>query len=130
MQFRTRSLFVVITLAALACAILTTVIRFQRNTNQPKFAIQNYGENSLNNISIKITSSSNGKSQLIEILNIAPYETTVEPISVLGDIAFVLEYDLNGERLKLKNQEIRLWPDAAFVVTVNNGSGTTVEGYW
>ena len=130
MQFRTRSLFVVITLAALACAILTTVIRFQRNTNQPKFAIQNYGENSLNNISIKITSSSNGKSQLIEILNIAPYETTVEPISVLGDIAFVLEYDLNGERLKLKNQEIRLWPDATFVVTVNNGSGTTVEGYW
>ena len=130
MQFRIRSLFVVITLASLACAILATVIRIQPKTNQPKFAIQNYGENSLNNITIKITSSTNGKLQLIEIPNIAPYETIVEPISVLGDIAFVLDYDLNGQRLNLKNQKIRLWPDATFVVTVENDSGTTVEGYW
>ena len=130
MQFRTRSLFVTIAFASVACAILGIVVRSLPKPNQSSFAIQNYGENSLSEISIKITSSANGRSQVIDIPYIAPYHATSESIVFLGNIEFELEYVLNGRTVQLKNQNIQMRPDATYVVTVFNEHDTTNEGYW
>ena len=130
MQFRTRSLFVAVTLACIACAILAIAVRSPPETNRPIFTIQNYGEHSLTDISLRIKSTADGQLQVLRIRRIPPYGGTARPILVSGDISFALEYVLNGERQKLENQDVRLWPEAQFVVTIFNEEGRTDEGYW